>query len=87
MDWIDLAQGKRSGSTEHSNEHLGYIKCGKFLDYLSFSGRTLFHGVCQVCAKLHTYALYFSHSALLTAMFIHCDLPTCRMGAIPACYA
>jgi hypothetical protein len=35
------------------------------------------------CVKLHTDALYFSHDALLTAMFIHCDLPTWRLCAIP----
>jgi len=33
MDRIDLAQdGQMSGSCEHSNEPMGSIKCGEFLD-------------------------------------------------------
>jgi hypothetical protein len=33
MDWIEFAQDRQvAGTCECGNEHLGSIKCGKFLD-------------------------------------------------------
>jgi hypothetical protein len=44
------------GSCEHGNEPSGSIKCGKFLAErtLSFSRRTLLHGISFICVVLHT---------------------------------
>jgi hypothetical protein len=41
-----------AGSCEHGNEPSGSIKGGKFLDelrdYISFSTRNLFNGICSI---------------------------------------
>jgi hypothetical protein len=33
-DWIGLAQEQVAGCCKCGNDPLGYIKCGKYLDYL-----------------------------------------------------
>jgi len=34
LDWSDSGQGQVAGSCDCGNEPSGYIKCGKFLDWL-----------------------------------------------------
>jgi hypothetical protein len=46
--WLRI--GTRAGTFEYGNEPSGSTKCGEFLDYLrivTFSRRTLFHGVSK----------------------------------------
>jgi hypothetical protein len=42
---IWLTKGKVAGPCACGNEPSGSVKCGKFVDYLRTSGRTLLHAV------------------------------------------
>jgi hypothetical protein len=70
MDLWELGWGHgqgRSGSVyghvvrscECGNETSGSIKCGKFLDQLSISGRPLFHGVNHSSATIKSMVTKF----------------------------